>query len=244
MSDANVDLDRPPEPFQFSVRKMLVLVAVICVLCALLIPAFRAAHQAQLRQHCVSNLKMIAIALHNYHDTFRSFPPPISTDADGKPMHSWRVLISPYLVSSPFHGNYDISEPWNSQKNLTVANQHPLRIWTCPSARQPHDYRFTNYVMIVGKERTGPSGSHPDAIIVAEIADSDIPWTEPRDLNFDEMSFKINDKSKPSISSHHVHGAMAVYADGSVHFLDESTDPDEMRALLTANVEDASDRTK
>jgi len=104
--------------------------------------------------------------------------------------------------------------------------------------------------MIVGQERRTPSGQevsfdkHPDAIIVVEIADSDIHWTEPRDLNFDEMSIQINDKSKPSISSHHVHGAMVCYADGSVHFLDESTDPEELRKLLTENLEDASGRSK
>jgi hypothetical protein len=101
--------------------------------------------------------------------------------------------------------------------------------------------------MVVGQQRTASSAGshvHPDAILVVEIVDSDIYWTEPRDLNFDEMSFRVNDRSKPSISSHHVHGAMAVFADGGVRFLDESTDPEVIRAVLTASLQRVSGRTE
>jgi len=37
------------------------------------------------------------LAVANYHDSHGQFPPPYIAEADGKPMHSWRVLILPYL---------------------------------------------------------------------------------------------------------------------------------------------------
>jgi len=237
-----------PKPWQFSVRKLLGCMGVLCVvfaLIALLGRGIRAAREAAWQQHCTNNLKTIGIALHNYHDIYNHFPPPFSTDANGKPMHSWRIRIGPYISSSRLYDEYDYKQPWNSPKNLALTARWPWsgHDFTCPSTNLPTPSGFTNYVMVVGQERAAGSG-RKDAIIVVEIANSDIHWTEPRDLNFDEMSFKINDKSKPSISSHHPHMAMVLHADGSVHFLDESTDPEELKKLLTENLEDASGRGK
>ena len=46
---------------------------------------------------CRNNMKQIALALHHYHDAFGAFPPAYVPDEDGRPMHSWRVLILPFL---------------------------------------------------------------------------------------------------------------------------------------------------
>ena len=46
---------------------------------------------------CETNLKVIAFALHAYHEDHGSFPPAYVPGADGEPAHSWRVLLLPYL---------------------------------------------------------------------------------------------------------------------------------------------------
>jgi hypothetical protein len=46
---------------------------------------------------CINNLKQIGLAMHNYHDAHGCFPPAYIPDENGKPMHSWRVLLLPYL---------------------------------------------------------------------------------------------------------------------------------------------------
>ena len=70
------------------------------VLVALLLPAVQAAREAARRTQSTNNMKQIGLAMHNYHDTFRGFPPAYSVDKDGKPLLSWRVHICPSSSSS------------------------------------------------------------------------------------------------------------------------------------------------
>ncbi len=70
-------------------------------------------------------------------------------------------------------------------------------------------------------------------IAVVETTDSGIPWYEPRDLEFDEMSFKINDEAGGGIQGEHPWGCNVAFCDGSVHCLSEDTPPEILKALFT-----------
>jgi len=59
----------------FTLIELLVVIAIIAILIALLLPAVQAAREAARRSSCKNNMKQIGIALHNYHDTYGSFPP-------------------------------------------------------------------------------------------------------------------------------------------------------------------------
>lgn len=77
-------------------------------------------------------------------------------------------------------------------------------------------------------------------IIAVEIAGSNIVWTEPRDLEFDRMSFQINNPNKPSISSNHRGGANVVRRHGvGAAFVLENTSPEFIKSLLTMDGADA-----
>jgi hypothetical protein len=87
-----------------------------------------------------------------------------------------------------------------------------------------------------GKTYTPPSAIRDGqrrTIAVAELANTDIPWSEPRNLRWSKMSWQINDRTLPSISSHHPGGALAVFIDAHTQFLNNRTDPVALRALLT-----------
>ncbi|MEZ6114117.1 MAG: DUF1559 domain-containing protein [Pirellulaceae bacterium] len=83
----------------------------------MLLPAVQTAREAARRSQCSSNLKQIELALHNYHDTFKSFPPAYIADANGRPMHSWRVLILPFMEQRELYDQCRFDEPWDGPNN-------------------------------------------------------------------------------------------------------------------------------
>jgi hypothetical protein len=101
------------------------------------------------RSACVVNLKQIALALHNYHDTYGTFPPAYVADENGRPMHSWRVLILPFLESSDVYSKYRFDEPWDGPHNRLLADRMPYA-YRCPSeSRNSPPSRITSYVAVV-----------------------------------------------------------------------------------------------
>ena len=73
-----------------------------------------------------------------------------------------------------------------------------------------------------------------NTILLVEIADSDIHWMEPRDLDVDTMSFTVNDPLRPSISGPHPNGPAVVFVDRlTAYRIDSSLRPETLRALTT-----------
>jgi Protein of unknown function (DUF1559) len=190
---------------------------------------------------CANNLKQIALALHNYHERFGSFPPAYIPDASGRPMHSWRVLILPFLEEEPLYDKYDFREPWNGPNNIKLLNSMP-HIFACPS-RPSNPANLTSYVAI-----TGPSTMFPGAtsvkftdvtdgvsqtVMVVETANISIPWSAPVDLDIRTMSLQINDPKNPAISSKHPGGANIVCGDGWSRFFYDTLAPTRLRSLIT-----------
>jgi hypothetical protein len=166
-------------------------------------------------------------------------------NANGRPMHSWRVLVLPWLGQKALYDRYNFAEPWDSVHNREVTAQMPA-VFRCPADKKA-PARETNYAMIVGPGTVcnGTVSCKPEeirdgesqTILVVEVVDSGIHWAAPRDLNVEGMSFQINSPGGKDISSRHspgqYNGANVVFCDESVHYLYTSIDPAVIKALIT-----------
>ena len=222
------------------------LVAVMCVSAFfLLMMSVTTPREAPRRSQCKNNLKQIGLALHNYHEVYGCFPPTFVADDSGRPMHSWRVLLLPYLDQAPLYKEYRFDEPWDGPNNRKLAGKIG-DIFRCPSDKvvaPGSAASFTNYVGVVGRGTAWPGATSThfkdfkdgtsNSILVIEVADSGIHWMEPRDLHVLQMSPTINPKAGQGISSRHKGGAIGLLADGSVRFLSEKLTAETIRGLLT-----------
>ncbi len=77
------------------------------------------------RARSINNLKQIGLGMHNFHSTFNKFPAAVIYGPDGKPWHSWRVLILPYIENNDLFNQYDFNQPWDSEKNRKLIPKMP-----------------------------------------------------------------------------------------------------------------------
>jgi hypothetical protein len=230
-------------------RRWIVATVVVLSLSGAFVLMVRHYQRSANSEHCRNNLRQIGLGLNNYVDARGSFPPAYVADATGRPAHSWRVLWLPwYCGGGRFFNEYRFSEAWNSPHNLQLEAEWTFywrHLYRGPN--QP-DYRtspITNYVAVVGPQTAFPGAtgstrrdfrrglSH--TVLVVEYANSNIHWMEPRDLNLAQMSLRLNDPDRPSVSSKDPGGAAVASGDAVVWRLPESTTPESLRALLTTD---------
>jgi hypothetical protein len=232
-------------PWRFHIRGLMMLVlALACAfaLIRLLSPGvtyndWERAHRAQ----CADNLKQIQLALEGYHQQYGALPPAYIADASGRPIHSWRVLILPFLDQAPLYGRYDFAEPWDGPHNIKLLGDMPPA-FACPSHSSDAKDR-ANYAVVTGAGTMFPGGvpvklgdvtdGVSNTMMVVETANLAIPWTAPVDLDLRTMDFRINGPDRPSISSKHPGGAYVLYGDRRVYFAKTTANARVVRSAMT-----------
>jgi len=130
----------------FTLVELLVVIAIVAILIALLLPAVQAAREAARRTQCVNNVKQVTLAALNHEAANGHLPPcglldpeprvfanrpyRVVNQLDGL-MHSWAVLLLPYLGEGPLYDLFDLTRPATSQAGAPQATFVESLI--CPS---------------------------------------------------------------------------------------------------------------
>lgn len=131
----------------FTLIELLVVIAVIAILISLLLPAVQQAREAARRSQCRNNLKQIGLAIANYVDTSKGFPPgnmdytagwSITTPfVDAGPAWGWGAFVLPYLDKAPLFQNLQVNKRRLNEVGLVVADRELIRTkipaYRCPS---------------------------------------------------------------------------------------------------------------
>ena len=225
------------------------------VLVALLLPAVQQAREAARRTQSKNNLKMLGLAMHNYHDVYGHFPQGTVADTKLKPEQRLSFLYSvlPFLEQVNLH--QQISETaklsWDGEENSQTTQikipgfHHPSMTIGMPHA--------THYVGMAGigedaaklpvnHERAGVFGydrktrfrditdGSSNTIMMTETLDNDIPWAAGsqtlKSLTQEPYINGLDGIGGPSVG-----GCNVLMADGSVMFISDNIDGETMRRL-------------
>lgn len=185
------------------------------------------------RSACVGNLRYLGIAFHSYYERNLVLPPSAILGNDGRAWHSWRLLVSVDTAHRDLFEAYHQDEPWDGPHNLAIANTN-ASLFRCPHDGRQAAPGTAEYVVVQGHgfvfDRDESRSLHAikdpleRTILVVEVADTKIAWTEPRDLTW-ERFLELYREHK---LSQHRPGFPALMVDGSVQFfeygeLDEET---------------------
>lgn len=106
---------RRQSPAGFTLVELLVVIAIIGILVALLLPAVQAAREAARRMSCSNNVKQIGLALHNYHDTFKSFPPGAVFYGGNNDRGSVLIRILPFMEQQQLYDLFNMNVSTDGQ---------------------------------------------------------------------------------------------------------------------------------
>lgn len=182
-----------------------------------------------------ANLMKIGTALHDFHEKYGHFPPAAVYGPDGKPWHSWRVLVLPYLEEKSLYDLYKFEESWDGPNNRKLLERMPS-VYRDPVHGESEDY-FTHYAAASGPGTAFPSeGKHfngnakdlfdhlketsgtkrisdisdglGNAILVGSISpDRRIPWMKPEDVTFSD-TFPLPGQRGSFAAPYKIHNGM------------------------------------
>lgn len=192
------------------------------------------ARNESLSAACEGRVYAIGQALQYYQAVHGKYPPTNASEDIAAKNVSWRVLILPAWNRADFLDQYRVNEAWDSPHNARFVDHPYGESFGCAARSQRGRASF---LAVVGEgslwsklssEGGELGGEQRHKIVVVEIPDSDIVWTEPRDLSIAETITLFERLRRAK----HRKGLHYLTADGRVHSMTEiETAADFAKAL-------------
>ncbi len=200
---------------------------------------------ARMQNASIKNLEKIAVALNAYAADHGTYPPAVLRDQAGSPLHSWRVLILPYLGEQEMYDLFDLSKPWDHETNLQASFIMP-DVYRHPSDNQSGP-GVSGYYLITGPGTLFPASGplspqdisdNSSQTILAVAATPPLrttmgAWAEPIDLDYSKMRGVVNGTEGVEPGGHLASGVTMVTVDGRGHFLENGFPAATFNALVT-----------
>lgn len=178
----------PDARYGFTLIELLVVLAIVAALLGLLLPAVQKVREAASRMKCQHNLKQLALALHQYHDTRGSLPPGHRSprNPDRMPYSGWTLSLLSYIEQAALYQNCQAAyradrTPFHNPPHSGLST--PVSLFACPSdARVPgpqisqrtHErVALISYLGVSGKDYAARDGVlyHDSQVRFGEITD-------------------------------------------------------------------------
>ncbi len=180
------------------------------------------------------NLKRLYVALVCYAEKYGGLPPSHTTDAFGKPMHSWRVLLLPFLDRESVYSRIDLNQPWDSPANRRIMEEMP-ECYRSPLETGPRG-TTADYFAVVGPhapwwsaEQSKPwNTGGSDEVMLIEVVGSKTPWMEPRDPTLEELLDMLRPDRGKSADSSCEADIMYLTVSGDVRIVDPKADRESL----------------
>jgi hypothetical protein len=223
----------------------------LIILGALLFPAVQSVHEARDRVEDTKNLRIMALAMHNFHDANGAFPRAAAfRSRDGKPLLSWRVALLPYIEHQGLYNTFKFDEPWDGPNNIRMLSMMPK--WYLQPGQANDGSGMTYYQVFVGPGTVFDDSSLPkkplriggwpepgiritditdgtsNTILIAEGKNA-VPWTKPEDLPFNPNG------PLPALGGRFTQRYNVALADGSFRVIDRNFSEDMLKAMITRN---------
>jgi hypothetical protein len=224
--------------------------------------AWRAVREESAWAQSANNLRQIELAMENYHDTNKCYPPqatvlswqpgmpPPNPNTPQPTALSWRVLLLPYLEDHDLYLQFNQNEPWDGPHNQALSSQ-TIKVYQMPrDTVVPANHTF--YQVFVSDPQknvhaifTQPypgffqGGQQPHGPRMIEISDgmsNTILVAEAATAvpwaKPADISFDP-DQPPPALGSHFAKGSQVITADGTIHALPKTMSPTTIKELIT-----------
>jgi hypothetical protein len=202
------------------------------------------------KQIVARGIRQINLAILNYESANGHLPPAYVADEAGKPMHSWRVLLLPYMEQQKLYDQYRFDEPWDGPDNRKLADQLKVSLFS------QADPSKATYKLVTGtdtvfsttetasKVRTSElflNSSQPP-ITVVEDQLHPVCWMQPDDLSIDDAIELFDAERNPDALVRFdeekyiktkVHGSFVGQLDGTTLGVGTLSNPSMLRDYFT-----------